>query len=119
MNDKLITDLKAWGCDTDGALRRLCGDKELYDELLREYFADEPVKALLDTLRSGDVKAAFRAAHSMKGVLGNLGVTPLYAPVFELTEILRRDSFDGAEKYTGPIADSAAQLEDILAKDEA
>ena len=32
---------------------------------------------------------AFEAAHALKGVLGNLSLTPLYEPVQEITELLR------------------------------
>ena len=34
-------------------------------------------------------KEAFEAAHSLKGVLGNLSLTPLYDKVCEITELLR------------------------------
>ena len=33
---------------------------------------------------------AFEIAHSLKGVYGNLSLTPLYEPMCELTELLKR-----------------------------
>ena len=36
-----------------------------------------------------DKQAAFEAAHDLKGVLGNLSLTPIYDPVSQMTEQLR------------------------------
>ena len=36
-------------------------------------------------------KEAFEAAHSLKGVLGNLSLTPLYDKVCKMTELLRAE----------------------------
>ena len=57
-------------------------------------------------MESGDRKEAFEAAHSLKGVLGNLSLTPLYEPTSEMTELLR----------AGADADYPACLAKILAK---
>ena len=40
-------------------------------------------------MNAGDQDAAFSAAHALKGALGNLALTPISAPVAELTELLR------------------------------
>ena len=37
-------------------------------------------------------KAAFEAAHALKGVLGNLSLTSIYAPIVEITELLRNNT---------------------------
>ena len=36
--------------------------------------------------------AAFEAAHALKGVLGNLSLTSIYAPIVEITELLRNNT---------------------------
>ena len=38
---------------------------------------------------AGDARAAFSAAHSLKGSVGNVALTPIYEPVCALTEALR------------------------------
>ena len=40
-------------------------------------------------LKKGDLTAAFEAAHALKGSNGNLALTPIFAPVSEITELLR------------------------------
>ena len=47
-----------------------------------------------------NVKEAFRAAHTLKGVCQNLGFSNLYAPAVTLTETLRAGQLDGtAEQF--------------------
>ena len=46
----------------------------------------------LNMIAAKDLKAAFEAAHALKGVLGNLSLTPLYTPVVEITELLRSNT---------------------------
>ena len=70
---------------------------------------DEGFEKLAASLEHGDWRAAFDAAHSLKGSLGNLALTPLYAPTAELTERLR----DGRE------ADYAALLTELLSQRDA
>ena len=40
-------------------------------------------------MADGDTVKAFEAAHAIKGAAGNLSLTPIFAPVSELTELLR------------------------------
>jgi HPt (histidine-containing phosphotransfer) domain-containing protein len=42
-------------------------------------------------LDSGNLKEAFEAAHSLKGVTGNLSLTPLYEKLNSITEFLREE----------------------------
>ena len=44
---------------------------------------------LADAIRADNLDAAFEHAHALKGVLGNLSLTPIYNPVCEMTERLR------------------------------
>jgi HPt (histidine-containing phosphotransfer) domain-containing protein len=43
----------------------------------------------VDAIKKGDLEAAFHVAHSLKGVLGNLSLTPLYDVIYNMTEFLR------------------------------
>ena len=40
-------------------------------------------------LKNNKLDEAFEAAHALKGVLGNLALTPIYTPLAEMTEMLR------------------------------
>ena len=47
--------------------------------------------------RLSDVQAAFRAAHTLKGVAANLGLERLRALASDMTECLRRGELSGAQ----------------------
>ena len=42
--------------------------------------------------RGFTLRTAFEAAHSLKGVLANLAITPLLEPIKEITELLRAET---------------------------
>ncbi len=86
-----LTDrLRAAGADMDGAMNRLVNDEELYATCFGYFMSDPAFDALGDALESKDYAAAFEAAHSLKGVAGNLGLTRLYQLSGKLVEPLRR-----------------------------
>lgn len=65
------------GADYTEVLRRMGNEDRVRRFLLK--FAEEPSYGLLcRSVEAGDAKEAFRAAHSIKGVCLNLGLTALY-----------------------------------------
>lgn len=95
-----IEKLNAYGADTADGLKRCLGMEEFYLELVGSALDDTQLIRLGNALSANDLDAAFEAAHSLKGVYGNLSLTPLYAPMCELTELLRSKTVSGcAELY--------------------
>ncbi|MGM9941902.1 MAG: Hpt domain-containing protein [Bulleidia sp.] len=72
---------------------------------LQDESYDQLQKAMAGTQR----ESAFRAAHTLKGVCGNLSFTKLYDSCSELTEALRSGTDD--------ISDSARQLFETVQAD--
>ena len=96
----LCTKLEDWGCDISGAMRRFLNDEELYASCLGTLIADESFGLLEKAIQESDVTKAFDAAHSLKGTLGNMGLTPMYEIIIQIVEPLRDGKLDGiAEKY--------------------
>ncbi len=87
--DNIILGLRDYGADVDGAIERFVDDKEFYVSSVKEYLDDPGFDTLKNALHSNDIKAAFEAAHTLKGVVGNLGLTPLYNAVCDIVEPLR------------------------------
>lgn len=101
MKKDVLPALKKSGCDTDGSLRRLDNDEQFYLNLLETFAARLPgdLVALRAALGAKDTETAFKAAHSLKGVLANLGLTTLLVPAQTMTEILRSGTCEGADAY--------------------
>ncbi len=104
-----VDGLRAFGADTGEGLGRCMNNEAFYLRLVNMALDDQNFSRLEEALKNGDVKAAFEAAHALKGVLANLSLTPLYAPAAEMTEILR----------AGTDAGCGSLLERLLAQREA
>lgn len=83
----------AIGGDYEGTIARLSTDARIKKAALK--FENDPnYNELLRALKSGNVKDAFRAAHTLKGICLNLGFDSLYRSASAITEILRAGSLD-------------------------
>jgi two-component system sensor histidine kinase/response regulator len=74
------------GIDTEGALRRVVGNKNLYIDLLKRYSDGqrEAAAKIREALDAGDRSLAERIAHTLKGVSGNIGAVEVQAVAGEL-----------------------------------
>lgn len=80
---------EAYGADYQNTMDRFMGNESLYLRILEMLFADENLQKLGNALSNQEYPAAFEAAHTLKGVVGNLGLTPLYDAVCAVVEPLR------------------------------
>ena len=103
-----IEKLNAFGANTAEGLGRCFGNETLFLKLVATIPGEGNFDKLKTALDAGDLENAFLAAHALKGVLGNLSLTPLYTPVVEITELLRNKT----------AADYSALLAEILTKKE-
>ncbi len=109
-----INDLKNYGADTDEALSRLMGNEAFYLKLIPKIFEDKNFDELSAGIAEGDLDKAFEAAHSLKGVLGNLELTPLLTPMLEITELLRHRENVDYKPYLDEISRQKEALEKIF-----
>ena len=66
-----IDALKQFGANTDEALTLFMGNEGFYFKLIGKAVEDKNFTALEDAVAANDLDAAFEAAHSLKGVMGN------------------------------------------------
>ena len=104
-----IEALRQLGVNIQEGLGRLMNNEAFYLRLVNMALDDAGFDRLAAAIGSGDKKAAFEAAHALKGVLGNLSLTPLYEKTSEMTELLR----------AGQEADYALLLSQILQQRDA
>jgi histidine phosphotransfer protein HptB len=90
------------GADYDDVLRRLSSEA-LVERFAGKFLQDQSFSQLEAGLAAGDAQAAFMAAHTLKGICSNLGLTNLYEPVYAITESLRGGSLDGADELLVPV----------------
>ena len=87
-----VDKLNTFGANTAEGLARCFGNEALYLKLVATIPGEGNFDKLKDSIAAKDKKNAFDAAHALKGVLGNLSLTPIYTPIVEITELLRSES---------------------------
>lgn len=84
-----INALRDYGADVEEGLGRCMNREDFYLRLVKMAMDEKAFLSLKDALEKKDLDAAFQAAHSLKGVLANLALTPMLIPCSEITEDLR------------------------------
>ena len=90
---KLAESLRRYGVDMYGVNERFMGDIELYEKCFRALLSEPSFPALERAMATRDYPAAFHAAHALKGLAGNLGLTPFDDAVYTLVESLRARTY--------------------------
>lgn len=75
--------------DYEDGVSRFVGQKELYESFLKKFPADPNYSDLCEAMALCDVPSAFSAAHTLKGVSGNLSLKKLYLSLLPFVDALR------------------------------
>lgn len=93
-------DIREFYSRTDGnyesALQRFVNESRI-NRFIRLFPDDLCYEELESCLAKQDIKGAFRAVHTLKGVCLNLSFSGLYESAFEVTEALRHADPENAE----------------------
>ena len=96
--------LEAAGIDVASALERMMGSEALLERLLGKFLDDPQYPALRAALEAGDAAQAVSAAHTLKGVCGNLSMTDLYGLFTRQVDTLRAGDLSLARSMMAEIA---------------
>lgn len=92
--DELIMELEHRGCDMKVTLERFLDDKDFYKNCLLSVLSDENFIMLGDYIKSNDLKGSFECAHTLKGLIANMGIEELYNIIVKIVEPLRNGNLD-------------------------
>ncbi|WP_294145492.1 Hpt domain-containing protein [uncultured Clostridium sp.] len=81
--------LGAYGVDYDRTMARFMGNEKFYLKILKRLPQDQNLDGLGAALDKEDLAAAFEAAHTIKGLAGNLGLQSIYEVISAMVEPLR------------------------------
>lgn len=108
-----IEKLKAFGADTDEALARCMNNEQFYLMLVNKVLGADSFERLDAAVCAGDLDETFAIAHTLKGSLGNLSLTPLFDAVAEMTELLRAKTDTDYAPYIDRIKSLEKQLKEL------
>lgn len=86
------------GLDLASARQRFLGNRELFEKFLFRFPEDQNFVKIMEAVEAGQMEDAFNAAHTLKGVCGNLSLSKLYEKVSEITERLRAEQMPEDEE---------------------
>ncbi|MCP1101422.1 HPt (histidine-containing phosphotransfer) domain-containing protein [Aequitasia blattaphilus] len=110
---ELLTKLTNYGADVNAALERFGGDASLFETCFYMLIEDENFANLGKYMKEKNYEEAFKCAHALKGVVGNLEITPLYQSISSLVESLRAQNYEDIDSIYHQIETDYQSLLDI------
>lgn len=98
-NEFLQQLVKIGGVDLHTTLDRFMDNERLYLKILLKFPNDQTFENLKKFIASNNISEAFMYAHTMKGVVGNLGLQNLLDILTPLTEDLRGGKTDNIQSF--------------------
>lgn len=94
----LTDELKLLGADTDDAIKRFMGKTDLYEKMVKKFPEAATKDNVTGCFEAQDFEAAVAGAHTLKGITGNLSLTPLYEAYTNIVALLRAGENESAKK---------------------
>lgn len=83
--------------DLEGTLRRFGGSQMMLERFVKKFPQDATFAALKDAAEQKNYPEVEKAAHTLKGIAGNLGFTALYQGCSNLVAAVRNGNFEQAD----------------------
>lgn len=89
MNNEMKELLKAAGMNVEDTMARFMNSESMYLKFLNKFLADDTMNQLEAAVRDRDYEQIFVAAHTLKGVAGNLGLDAIYEITVPMSDAYR------------------------------
>ena len=99
----MLESLKLLQVDVQDGLNRFASNEKLYEKMLRKFPEAAESMEVMPFLESGDYETAVHNAHTLKGVTGNLSLTPLYGAYTDIVFELRKSNPKKAQELLADI----------------
>lgn len=116
----LLDDLKGLGVNVSEGLDRVMGDASLYEMMLGMFLSsvqENPIGP--EDFNAGDLDALTKRVHTLKGITGNLAITPLFNGYTETLGFLRGGDAQAAKKRFEEIAPIQEKVIDCIKRNSA
>lgn len=112
--NNVLKRLEKYGVNMTETMERFVDDKDLYLECLTSFLTDACFEGLNAALFAKNYASAFDYAHTLKGVAGNLGLTPLYQAICGIVEPLRNQQYDHLEVAFANVLSEKERLQQLM-----
>ncbi len=94
----MLEDLRDLECNISEGLNRFANHAALYEKMLKKFPASAQKLDVPARFAAKDWANAVAEAHTLKGMTGNLSLSPLYDGYTQIVALLREDRPEQAEK---------------------
>lgn len=112
----LLEELELLGVDIEDATTRFMNNSALYEKMLKKLPKVVEGAAVLPFVESEDYETALSNAHTLKGVMGNLSITPLYRCYTEAVNLFREGNSEEAKSLIERFAELERKIVDCIIK---
>lgn len=112
----LMEELSALGVDTKDAMERFMGNSALYERMLKKFPKTVEDSPVLPYAQSEDYETAASNAHALKGVAGNLSLTPLFERYTKIVDMYRASNFEQANSLLAETLELQKKFLDVIEK---
>lgn len=116
ISEEKMAILTGAGIDMESNNERFMGNVALMDRFFGKFLNDPNYKKLSDAIAEGNKEDAFAAAHTLKGVCGNLSLKALEKIVAEQTEMLRGGDMEAAAAVMPKVKEEYERLKEAFGK---
>ncbi|MFA9465893.1 MAG: Hpt domain-containing protein [Velocimicrobium sp.] len=107
-------ELKAVGINLESGLARFVGNESLFIDFLKKFPYDSTYSKVEEELNQNNSVAAYKAAHTLKGVAGNLSLDSLYQQMNPLVESLRKGKIEDAKSQFCFVKECYSEIVTVL-----
>ena len=104
------------GIDFDGIATRIPLKEDFLLKMLKKYPGETSFSDLEKAMGEKDYEEAFRHAHNLKGVTGNLEMKNLHQVTTELVEKLRAHNYEGVDEDFAKIKEAHTKVIEGIGK---
>lgn len=116
MTDEVRNQLVAAGVDVNSVMERFMNNEALLERFMRKFKNDPNYQQLLEAVEAKDNDKAFTAAHTLKGVAGNLSLSALQSQVSAQCELFRGGNFEGGAALMDKVTEEYERVTAALDK---
>lgn len=106
----------AAGIDYEQAINRFMNNQAMYEKFLVRFPNDKSYEELKAAVSAGDCEAAFKAAHTLKGVSANLAMEELTKAASAATEEFRAGNFEQGVALIPQVDEKYSQIAEFISQ---
>lgn len=113
---ELLEELKALGVNVDEGLKRINGNEKLYVKLLGSFTKSIKTYSVGTDFDAANCDEVIEKTHAIKGVSGNLSITPVFEAYTKIVDLLRGGNPEEARTLLEKIIPVQEQIVECIEK---